>query len=431
MTNSVSILTLPVELVQTLARCLTPLEQRNLRLTCRFLCVALHPIFFAILSINLRREPLEQSLSQLEDLANRKTPYSEFTRTLKIEHILPDFITTAPPPLPEPVERAKLVLEKALSSALTGLRDIYSVYWTTTSGDPSWTFTAIIDALLGFRSTLSNLHLTLNHLITDLEWMRSTEDRTSALKPLALLLQNLDNLTSLGLALTPEIDTTPIFAVLRTPLREISVTSVSSALLDYLAQHPGVLQRLEISGLTNDTQDLAAVFFQQVLPLHAPSLTYFRCTPPDEGAWSFSPITANAISQLTQLKTLHVSVNSTTFDKDLPLLLQTISLFPVLRKMLIEVALVDIFGGESGCGHGWIGYMIGIAQKMRQLILAFRTDDYSSVELRNPWYCEWYRLVRDIEPKEASTGWQFQEFEHPDPECRRLKEQHADDSDNW
>ncbi|KAJ7476758.1 hypothetical protein FB451DRAFT_1008795, partial [Mycena latifolia] len=92
-------------------------------------------------------------------------------------------------------------------------------------------------------------------------------------------------------------------------LREISTSSITPALLVYLASYSCV-ERLEFQSPDRFTgHEHLADIFTKVLPKHAESLVELCCAAHYECPWSFGPHNVNVISEIYKLTKLEMSVN--------------------------------------------------------------------------------------------------------------------------
>ncbi|KAJ7065536.1 hypothetical protein C8F01DRAFT_1125969 [Mycena amicta] len=438
------LLSLSVELVHELAFYLTRAEQANLRTTCAGLCAALDPIFFSTLTINIRKESLEQDLSYLETLGTDATPYSQYARTLNIVNLVPFYPTD--PEVTEMAERVAASLKKNLPPALEALREIvHTVKWATGQTDPIWAAQVILDALAAFplrelsvsvgrRSNALNgfdrLHgpvLKKLQIHDPSSYLRiPLEDTTEGASiVLAALLENLPGLSSLELSIPSQLDLSAIWHGLQmrgVQLTELTVTAVSAALSEYLVSYSG-LERLHLSRVDESEPESeshkstdADIFFSRVLPHHSSSLLSFRCFPTYQSRWSFGTRNASSIAQLTRLHTLELAIDSGNIARDMALVLQTVvPHLPSLRTLLIEGTLDAWFRDEWVCGFAAAEHENSITRRMRKALGSFRAPAseymYSPVEVRIPYYCEWYRLVKAIDTEGDDGIWVYKEFE--------------------
>ncbi|KAJ7282524.1 hypothetical protein C8J57DRAFT_1172538 [Mycena rebaudengoi] len=96
-------------------------------------------------------------------------------------------------------------------------------------------------------------------------------------------------------------------------LTHISTDTVDDSLLTYLTSYSG-LKHLMLPYVGSDSEGesnrLAEIFYENVLPRHTQSLRKLCCPAAFEGKWSFGPHNCEVISQCGRLEVLHMSVNS-------------------------------------------------------------------------------------------------------------------------
>ncbi|KAJ7645066.1 hypothetical protein DFH06DRAFT_1333363 [Mycena polygramma] len=154
-----SILDLSVELVQEIAY-MIPSEHKQLRSTCKNLSFAIAPLFFSSVLLDVQQSRIEVGLSHLEALAAGNTPWSQFARTLKIEHLCPAFLkvgqiaTCSNDELQLADERFKQLIKPALES----LKNVRTVIWNC-EGDAESTIETVVNFLSSY-SVLEDLRLT-------------------------------------------------------------------------------------------------------------------------------------------------------------------------------------------------------------------------------------------------------------------------------
>ncbi|KAJ6589291.1 hypothetical protein B0H19DRAFT_1014432 [Mycena capillaripes] len=103
---------------------------------------------------------------------------------------------------------------------------------------------------------------------------------------------------------------------LRIPLKNIETNVVTTDLLIYLSLYSG-LEKLSLEecffrtygGTRSESDHLADVFLQTVIPRHAESLVKLACPTIYESRWSFGPHNVDAISSLHKLTSLEMSIN--------------------------------------------------------------------------------------------------------------------------
>ncbi|KAJ6553327.1 hypothetical protein B0H19DRAFT_1263720 [Mycena capillaripes] len=99
----------------------------------------------------------------------------------------------------------------------------------------------------------------------------------------------------------------------RIQLKDVGVMYPEDGLMRYLASYSG-LERLDIFAVHQDLDGEPLI--ENIVPRHGASLTVLICPGYCEGACSFSRRSIRVISQLRQLETLEVSINS--FDIEPP-----------------------------------------------------------------------------------------------------------------
>ncbi|KAF5347062.1 hypothetical protein D9758_011650 [Tetrapyrgos nigripes] len=96
-------------------------------------------------------------------------------------------------------------------------------------------------------------------------------------------------------------------------LQRLGTDNVSDTLLDYLSSYSNKLVHLSLTGPTwyssQNYNDLADRFFNEVLPLHKETLESLEVLPTFEGRWCFEENNSAAIQSCLKLKNLSVKVN--------------------------------------------------------------------------------------------------------------------------
>ena len=106
----------------------------------------------------------------------------------------------------------------------------------------------------------------------------------------------------------------------RIQLKEISTDEITSAFLEYIASYSG-LEKLTLSFTTARESDeyasekLAVKFYNEVLPMHAQSLTTLDICPMYEGKWCFGSHNAASLHLCTKLENLKIHINSEEIDR--------------------------------------------------------------------------------------------------------------------
>ena len=106
----------------------------------------------------------------------------------------------------------------------------------------------------------------------------------------------------------------------RIQLKEISTDEITPAFLEYIASYSG-LEKLTLSFTTAREDDvytsekLALKFYNEVLPMHAQSLTTLDICPMYEGKWCFGSHNATSLHLCTKLENLRIHINSEEIDR--------------------------------------------------------------------------------------------------------------------
>ncbi|KAJ7645072.1 hypothetical protein DFH06DRAFT_593683 [Mycena polygramma] len=156
---AMSILSLSVELVQEIAY-MIPSDHKQLRVTCKNLSFAVAPLFFSSVLLDVQQSRLEVGLSHLEALAAGNTPWSQFARTLKIEHLYPAFLRvgTTPKYTDDELQLANERLKQLIKPALESLKNVRTVIWNC-DGDTDSTIETVVN-FLSSHPVLEDFRLT-------------------------------------------------------------------------------------------------------------------------------------------------------------------------------------------------------------------------------------------------------------------------------
>ena len=106
----------------------------------------------------------------------------------------------------------------------------------------------------------------------------------------------------------------------RIQLKEISTDEITPAFLEYIASYSG-LKELTLAFTTEQEDDvytsekLALKFYNEVLPMHAQSLTTLDICPMYEGKWCFGSHNAASLYLCTKLENLRIHINSEEIDR--------------------------------------------------------------------------------------------------------------------
>ncbi|KAJ7669504.1 hypothetical protein DFH06DRAFT_1321579 [Mycena polygramma] len=388
-----SILSLSVELVQEIA-CMIPSDHKQLRVTCKNLSFAVAPLFFSSVLLDVQQSRLEVGLSHLEALAAGNTPWSQFARTLKIEHLYPAFLRvgTTPKYTDDELQLANERLKQLIKPALESLKNVRTVIWNC-DGDTDSTIETVVN-FLSTHPVLEDLRLTAHKASAHFGQLPGVRNLTLKMPPdsgrgiaqsLSQTICNSPDLESLHVELRDNtsfaelshrlVSTRPLrltrlhitedyyhasitldggiithlkslkclkwiggdsgstaasaairhrWDVLREAgihLTEIHSDRIEEGLLAYLSSYSG-LERLCITRAggrnKNESNRRADEFFSSVVLQHAQSLISLSCCGTREGKWSFGDHNAGIISQLHNLRSLRMSVNSEFEGYDSP-----------------------------------------------------------------------------------------------------------------
>lgn len=169
----------------------------------------------------------------------------------------------------------------------------------------------------------------------------------------------------------------------RIKLKEISTDEITPAFLEYVASYSG-LEKLTLTFTTAREDDvytsekLALKFYNEVLPMHAQSLTTLDICPIYEGKWCFGSHNAASLHLCTKLQNLRIHINSEEIDrpkKDVVwTLLEIASDLPRLSHL--SIASADAEGNRSGRngnynGNPSIGHIYRVNTEISQSVTTF------------------------------------------------------------
>ncbi|KAJ7616575.1 hypothetical protein FB45DRAFT_1063982 [Roridomyces roridus] len=392
-------LDLSTDLLEAINKELDSSDQARLRAVCRELDGASRHVFFSRLVLRtgehisgLRRG--ESDLELLRALAAGKTGWNAHVRKI-------DFV---PGPYVGPERKKKLSflrlgkekkrqarqreVEVLFQSALSKVMNVRAISWKVAQyEDPLWQREAIANfisrapALEEFG--LDMIHISLDSFpvpsarglrkldLTVYPWPRS-DDNAGQYNSITQLIAAQEHLTCL--VLNGPVQWTELWVALREAqihLAEITTTIVSPDLFKYLLSYTG-LRKLDLgcqdAGSQAGNDRLADTFHETVLPHHADSLVELSCPGRYESRFSFGAHNMHVISQLPQLTSLAMSLNSaareSTYSQSseslvyteieptsVNLLLDTASNLPTLRNLTIHAADSDRFRNMCCCGY--------------------------------------------------------------------------------
>ncbi|KAJ7139211.1 hypothetical protein C8R44DRAFT_867376 [Mycena epipterygia] len=291
-------------------------DHKNLRSVCKYLALAFDPLFFSSLVLRTHELQLEEGFSFLETLATGTTGWSRFARTLSID---PDKVTPG-----GGASLPNIELQDVLSSALGSMKNIQIVTWIIRSECPEWPRGAIA-SFLNSHPALDELQLDvqglmdLNFSLDRLSGFRKLRVTSSLYKAPPTILRQMSQLISKNHTLSSlhlhcPADWSEIWTLLRNEriyLKDLATNVTCDDLLVYLASYSGI-ERIHLQFRYSDSDiesdRLANIFFDTVLPRHATSLMQLSCLASYEGRWSFGTHNAEAISRLQRLSRLVMSV---------------------------------------------------------------------------------------------------------------------------
>ncbi|KAJ6457910.1 hypothetical protein C8R45DRAFT_1221691 [Mycena sanguinolenta] len=422
------LLDLSAELLEAIgAKVLSSSDHAVLRIVCKSLNDALFSLFFSVLVLKTNRNGLDMNrVEMLKAIAAGQTGWSQHAKTL---HIIP-----AKPTVHNDTEGKQPV--NLLVDTLASLSNIHTVLWKGHHQEFwKWGQPTILDFLNGL-STLDNLELTISGGV-DLSTLAIRNLRRFTFKhyPLEALevrllmfhgtplpppmyhdvarLISQNRLTSLRLEGNSEWST--VWNVLRDKTQctrpvEITTSIVVEKLFDYLTSYSGITKLTLLfpdGGNVNESNRLADIFFETVLPCLAESLVELSCPAAYESRFSFGTHNVNAISLLHKLTTLEMSINAgavrrveddpreyvdiggirypiahigvsvkvdqADIDHVVILLLETAATLPDLRSLVIVSAETE---GNRGawCGNGRIHHRGAVNSAIVNAVKSFRTD---------------------------------------------------------
>ncbi|KAJ7604482.1 hypothetical protein FB45DRAFT_1081126 [Roridomyces roridus] len=276
---------------------ISPTDRASLRAACKAFDLIVSPSFFQSTPIILDLPPILDNPAHLD--VESYSGWSQFGQHLVIR-CLGGYEW----------ENAFDGINTPLSQFLTSLKELHSIHWTIHEDDLEWTYPIIQGALLSFTK-LRSLSLARHakarydpHAFTEL-W--------------------------------------PVLSERGMHLTSLEVPTPDTALLDYLASY-STLESLTFSAAEDKRNVLADRFFADILPRHAGTLSSLICSaklpirqyrqiPAPNSNWALSARNAAAISSLTNLKTLEMTVPHRDPVNGVSLLMSTVTThLPSLRE---------------------------------------------------------------------------------------------------
>ncbi|KAF7368273.1 hypothetical protein MVEN_00148300 [Mycena venus] len=322
---------LPTELLQEIG---VGQDHKSLRAVCKALRIAINPLFFSSVVIQLSAQRPDKGLSRLETIASGETGWSTFACALTIHC---DLYHYGLEKLDDEVQAACYSrMKESLLPALESLKTIRTIAWSVQErqGYPGWINETILSALPSFP-LLNDLSLSgdlrglmartalhgfdrLGGLcklkLSGYDWIQDGISTEASLK-ISKALSRSPCLTALEVSITG-IDLSPIWNTLRTEkiyLEELNTSSVTRDMICYLCSYSGLI-RLILMGPSIDVPpaedlSLSDLFFITALPKHADSLVELSCVATVEGQWGFNSKNAHLLWRLVRLQSLTTSVN--------------------------------------------------------------------------------------------------------------------------
>ncbi|KAJ7670906.1 hypothetical protein DFH06DRAFT_1179148 [Mycena polygramma] len=311
-----------VELLQEIGSHTRTADQKSLRAVSRHFRSIIEPLFCAstTLVLNLKQD-LDSGPSQVDTLAAGTTPWS-LCRRLRINSLRA--------PKYRQMSLRNEPMHNLLRSALESLTRLHAVCWTLRSGDTAWARTLVIDVLNSCDSFSELTLLTemsshkfpalppvsgIRMLIIDptpatwkhlgsglLSWVEEIIASSPGLECLCLPGEGYADIAQV----LEETDIQLKNIYIPRPRVYGSSTDLVP-ILRYLASYSG-LERLEIQSIATELE--GTLLFESVLPRHLQSLVALSCPGQMDGRCSFGLHTISLVSQLRNLETLEMSVNS-------------------------------------------------------------------------------------------------------------------------
>ncbi|KAJ6579155.1 hypothetical protein DFH09DRAFT_1147755 [Mycena vulgaris] len=354
------LLDLPTEILQEIESQLERIDHKRLRAVCKDLRLAMDPLFFSSLVLDLHQLRLESGREFQETLVAGQTGWSLYAKTLTIiPGKKPEWHQLADPRGP----KSEDANGHLLSSALGSMKNVQAVIWKVDDTCPAWEQKAICDVLDALPLTDLKLEIRCSGdalSIRGLPRIHKLEIQTAYWKPPPLVQQvskavaQSRTLTSLRLA--GSNDWSEVWNILgdnsRMQLTDISTQTLTPELLTYLASYSGI-EKLTIKypDTRREAEHLGDALFETVIRRNTGSLVELSCAADYESRWSFGTHNVDTISLLQKLTCLEMSVNaSEVLGVESPmsivvLLLRTAALLPALRRLAIFPANLKINRG--------------------------------------------------------------------------------------
>ncbi|KAJ7173242.1 hypothetical protein C8R46DRAFT_1255212 [Mycena filopes] len=410
------LLALSPELLQEIVSWLAATDQRNVRLTCKDINAATQPLFFS--SLTLEVGGLRRNTEILEAIATGKTGWARWAKTLQLV-----------PQADASVGGGDAQSEGVLRALLGSLSNVCAVMWKTDAQhDPEWAQ----DVIPHFLSTLSTLYDL--HIEIDIRPERSS-NQTQRYLPAA---GSPAGTRPMDLGHHPPKSQNTRSA----PPDGLGSRNLCSFGVDGghrpsdsprgthtdLASYSGLRRlKLRYSGGANqgESDRLADVFFESVLPQHVDSLVELSLSPGFEGRWSFGAHNVDILSRLRNLTHLEMTLNAIDVVNVAPednavtyLLRMTTHCLRRLQTLALLPANAERNRGAR-CGRPWAGYSNFVKKNIRGAVESFRTAESETTVNRLRVGYTWYRL--GLSPDAEIRELAYREVAHPERSWQTLR----------
>ncbi|KAJ7359981.1 hypothetical protein DFH08DRAFT_801737 [Mycena albidolilacea] len=428
------LLDLSLELLEEIGSQLAQTDHANLRTSCKVLSGAMDRLFFSVLNLKTNQLLSANGIQMLETLADGRTGWSLYARTVCIK---PGNEAETQEGDDEPHLTRRESMRDLLASALGSMPKISTVFWDLAAPYNSWPWERkIIYNFLNTLSALDTLELNIQGVpdlsslhvwglrkftvkSPNLPWRGSVFGMNPAVPAMyqevaQLVSQN--RLSSLHLEGSGEwsavwrmLQTGNHDSDSRTKLTEITTSVVTQDLLAYLASYSGIRKlalKAPDGGSRVQSDRLADMFFEAVLPRHGTTLTDLSCPAAYESRFSFGEHNAHFVSLLHNLSSLEMSINAgavrrvdpptewvdadgvhhrlvsvgisieveqADIDPVVALLLETAAALPTLRRLAIAPAETERNRGAK-CGNGRMHHQSAVCVAIAHAVRAFRSD---------------------------------------------------------
>ncbi|KAF7373928.1 hypothetical protein MSAN_00605200 [Mycena sanguinolenta] len=424
------------ELLHEIGTQLAPSDQKRLRTVCRELNAAMQPLACSCLVVKLTEDDLCGDM--LTRISSGMTGWSRWATMLRIlpgVHEYSHTIATVP------ASQAPV-----LTAALMSLKNLHTISWKMHTNDAEWTrdvvcaFLSVAHGIRDFQLQTSGYHMDGDVPLGAIRGLRKLTANAPYWGPkfpvpqiAKNIVENRNSLTSIHLVHSwpwREIWTLLLSDDSLKELRLLDVTTniVTLDLLKYPSSYSGLrrLKLIRIGGRNQDESNrLADVFIETVLPLHEDSLVELSYTADLESRWSFGRHCENAISRLHRSEVLGFSVD---FDDVSPRvepennavmrLLSIAARLPALAHLSIVGSGAEHNRGAR-CGNPKMNHRARMNRAINLAVSSFRTDipSRATVYAGRKWYAQHLAsaagdLTTQSETETALLA--YEEFNNPD-----------------